>query len=405
MRFAVGLGSMLSVAFVLSGVGIRAACGDDNVLTQKPEIAVSVVTGTPATTDPATPRDAFHLLPGFQVERLFTVPKDKFGSWVSLTVDPKGRIIASDEGNTGLYRITPPPIGSSEPTRVERLDVKLSGAQGLLWAFDSLYVTHSGKSALYRLRDTNGDDQFDEVTKLKDLEGFGDHGPHALRLSPDGRRIYLIAGDHTALPIEIEADPPQRMGGVRKGQRHVTLEAGSKSRPTPNWDEDLLLPRQWDSGGWAVGILAPNGWIAATDPDGKNWEVLTIGFRNAYDLALNADGEVFTYDSDMEPDMGMPWYQPTRILHAAVGADLGSRSGSGRWPSYRVDTLPAAVNIGPGSPVGIEFGYGAKFPARYQRALFALDWSYGTIYAVHLNPEGASYTGAKEEFLCAARCR
>ena len=31
--------------------------------------------------------------------------------------------------------------------------------------------------------------------------------------------------------------------------------------------------------------------------------------------------------------------------------------------------------------------------------LFALDWSYGTIYAVHLNPEGASYTGAEEEFL------
>ena len=25
----------------------------------------------------------------------------------------------------------------------------------------------------------------------------------------------------------------------------------------PNWDEDLLLPRQWDAGGHAVGILAP----------------------------------------------------------------------------------------------------------------------------------------------------
>ncbi len=396
MRFAVGLGFMLSVTLRLAG---NAAFGDEIVVSQKPEIAVSVTTH-PVAADAPVPRDAFHLLPGFQVERLFTVPKDKFGSWVSMTIDPKGRIIAGNEGGSGLFRLTPPPIGGTDSTRVEQLDVHLGTPMGLLFAFDSLYLTRSGGgSGLYRLRDTNGDDQFDEVTKLKDLEGAGDHGPHALRLSPDGKQIYLIAGDHTNSPLEIESDPPQRMGGVRTGQRHATLEAGSKSRPLPNWDEDLLLPRQWDSGGWAVGILAPNGWIAATDPDGKNWEVLTIGFRNAYDMALNADGELFTYDSDMEPDMGMPWYQPTRVLHAVPGADYGSRSGTGRWPSHRVDTLPASVNIGPGSPVGTEFGYGAKFPAKYQRALFALDWSYGTIYAIHLIPDGASYTGTKEEFL------
>ena len=55
--------------------------------------------------------------------------------------------------------------------------------------------------------------------------------------------------------------------------------------------------------------------------------------------------------------------------------------------------------MGPGSPVGVEFGYGAKFPAKYQKALFCLDWSYGTIYAVSVTPEGASYTGTRETFL------
>ena len=50
----------------------------------------------------------------------------------------KGRLIASDQGPAGLFRVTPPPIGSSQPTRVERLDVKLSSAQGLLFAFDAL---------------------------------------------------------------------------------------------------------------------------------------------------------------------------------------------------------------------------------------------------------------------------
>jgi putative heme-binding domain-containing protein len=398
MRFAVGRLQDWLVGLALFGVGISVARGDEAV-TQKPEIATSFVVEPGKPIDPAAPRDAFHLLPGFQVERLFSVPKETHGSWVSMTIDPQGRIIASDEGRSGLYRITPSPIGSNEPTKVERLGVKLSSAQGLLFAFGSLYVTQNGKSALYRLRDTDGDDQFDEVKELAEFAGNGEHGPHGLRLSPDGKQIYLVAGDHTRNPLDIEADLAQRMGGVRTGQRHAKLDADSKSRLSPNWDEDLLLPRQWDSGGWAVGILAPCGWIAATDPDGQTWDLLTTGFRNTYDIALNADGELFAYDSDMEWEYGLSWYHPTRVLHAVAGADFGSRSGTGRWPAYRVDTLPAAVNIGPGSPVGLEFGYGTKFPAKYQRALFALDWSYGTIYAVHLTPDGASYTGTKEEFL------
>src|SRR5690606_12976416 len=44
-------------------------------------------------------------------------------------------------------------------------------------------------------------------------------------------------------------------------------------------------------------------------------------------------------------------------------------------------------------------GYGAKFPAKYQRALFALDWSWGKLYAVHLTEDGPSYAGTKEEFI------
>ena len=386
---------LLAESFFAPAVG-----ADDDVVTQKPELAVSVVAGSEAEKAAETPRDAFHLPPGFQVERLFTVPKDEFGSWASMTFDPKGRVIAAAEGKQGLYRVTPPPIGSSEPTRVERLKVDIPAAQGLLYAFDSLYVTQNGgKSGLLRLRDTDGDDRFDDVKRLKDLSGAGDHGPHALRVSPDGKKLYLIGGNHTAVPIEVQSDPPQRMGGVRTAQRHATLGAGSKSRIAPNWDEDLLLPRQWDAGGHAVGVLAPGGWIAATDPDGKEWELLTVGFRNAYDIALNADGELFTYDADMEWDMGLPWYRPTRVCHATSGGEFGWRSGTGKWPAYRIDSLPEVLNMGPGSPVGVEFGYGAKFPAKYQKALFCLDWSYGTIYAVSVTPEGASYTGTRETFL------
>lgn len=344
----------------------------------------------------------FNTLPGFQVERLFTVPKEELGSWVCLVSDGKGRFIASDQGDKGLYRITPPAPGSSEPTRVEKLDVKLSGAQGMLFAFGGLYVSVNGGpgSGLYRLRDTNNDDQFDEVLKLKEFRGGGEHGPHALRLSPDGKSIYVICGNHTKPPYDVELNAdPQTMGGMRKEPLHATLPANAASRILPNWDEDLLLPRQWDANGHARGVLAPGGWIAATDPEGKSWEVVSIGYRNPYDMAFNADGELFAYDADMEWDMGMPWYRPTRVVHATSGSEFGWRSGTGKWPTYYVDSLPQLVDIGPGSPVGVEFGHGTKFPAKYQRALYILDWTFGTMYAIHIEPEGASYRATKEEFV------
>src|ERR1700723_2672526 len=59
----------------------------------------------------ATPVEAIQSLPGFKVERLYSVPASKEGSWVSMTVDDKGRLIASDQYGS-LYRITAPPIGS-----------------------------------------------------------------------------------------------------------------------------------------------------------------------------------------------------------------------------------------------------------------------------------------------------
>ncbi|MBI1784380.1 cytochrome C, partial [Candidatus Sumerlaeota bacterium] len=169
-----------------------------------------------------------------------------------------------------------------------------------------------------------------------------------------------------------------------------------------NWQEDLLLPRQWDANGHAKGRMAPGGWIAQTDPDGKDWFMYSVGYRNMYDAAFNRFGDFFTYDSDMEWDMGMPWYVPTRICNATSGSDFGWRSGSGRPPAYFEDSLPPVVDIGPGSPTGVVAGLGAKFPARYQDALFALDWTFGTIWAIHLKPLGSSYSGTKEEFVSGA---
>ncbi|QDV51876.1 c-type cytochrome [Gimesia fumaroli] len=329
----------------------------------------------------ATPVDQIKLLKGFKIELLYSVPTDVQGSWVSMTIDPKGRLIASDQYGA-LYRITPAKIGSQDnDTKVEKLPVDMGMAHGLLYAFDSLYaVVNGGKerpSGLYRLKDTNGDDQFDDIKFLREIKGAGEHGPHAIILSPDKKSLYIAAGNHTDLPAPEKSVVPQ------------------------NWDEDLLLPRLWDARGHAAGKLAPGGWICRTDPEGKEFEVVSIGFRNEYDIAFNPEGELFTYDADMEWDVGSPWYRPTRVNHVTSGSEFGWRSGTGKWPDYYPDSLPAIVNIGQGSPTGIVFGTGTKFPAKYQEALFISDWSYGIIYAVHMKPQGASYVATYEKFASA----
>ena len=351
---------------------------------------------------PAAAAEPFNTRPGFAVERLFVVPKDELGSWVSITSDPQGRLIASDQGDKGLVRITPAPLDGSKPTIVERIPVAVSGAQGLLWAFDALYAVCNGGpgSGLYRITDADGDDSLDTVEKLREFAGGGEHGPHNIVLSPDGKRLFVICGNHTKVPFDLkDVTEPQTMGGIRGNQRRVALPADGTSRLPANWDEDQIIPRMWDANGHATGILAPGGYVVSTDPQGKQWEIWTAGYRNPYDLAWNADGELFVYDADMEWDFGSPWYRPTRVNHATSGSELGWRSGSGKWPASFPDSLPALVDIGPGSPVGVAFGYGAKFPAQYQRALYICDWTFGTMYAIHLEPDGSTYKGVKEEFV------
>ncbi len=325
-----------------------------------------------------TPAANLKVAKDFKVDLLYNVPKDQQGSWVAMCVDPRGRLIVSDQYGK-LYRVTLPPVNSTAEAKVELIDVKIGAAQGLLCAFDSLYVMvnedQTYARGLYRVRDTNGDDKYDEVKLLRKLEGGGEHGPHGIILSPDKKSIYVIIGDQTKL-TEING-----------------------SKVPLDWSEDHLIPRLSDGNGFMKGVLAPGGWIAKVSPDGSNWELHCTGFRNEYDAAFNPAGDLFTYDADMEWDLNTPWYRPTRICHAISGAEFGWRNGAGKWPAYYIDSFGAAVNVGPGSPTGVTFGYGAKFPARYQEALFACDWSFGKLYAVHLTPAGSTYTGVLEEFI------
>ncbi|MGN6436790.1 MAG: c-type cytochrome [Agriterribacter sp.] len=351
-------------------------------------------------TGPVDPKvEKLKLPPGFKADRLYGPSENKEGSWVSMAFDDKGRLIASDQYGA-IYRLTLPPIGadSTQKTKIEKLKittdqvvaadttgkkVSIGYAHGLLYAFNSLYVivSHSKdeqmdkSSGLYRLQDTDGDDEFDKVTLLKSLKGEGEHGPHSVVLAPDGKSLYVVCGNHTDVP-----------------------EMNSYRLPS-NWKEDNLFPLFTDPNGHAVDRKAPGGWIAHVDSTGSNWELVSAGYRNEFDIAFNDLGDMFTYDSDMEWDFGTPWYRPTRICHATSGSEFGWRTGNSKWSPTYPDNLPAVVNVGQGSPTNVVYGGKAKFPEKYRKAVFAFDWSFGIIYAILIEPDGASYKATGEEFV------
>ena len=325
---------------------------------------------------------------GFTLDELYRPTDRKMGTWVALAEAPNGRFYACDQWGD-IYYFQIPAIGEVlDSTQVDSLDLDIGRAHGLMWAFNSLYVAVNYNwerddeevkhgSGVYRLTDKDNDGNLDHVELLLRLDGAGEHGPHSFVLSPDETEIYFIAGNHTKIPDEVKKN----------------------SRISTNWDEDNLLPPYLDARGHANEIKAPGGWIAKMDPEGNEWELISVGYRNPFDFAFNDHGELFVFDADMEWDFGMPWYRPIRVCHATSGSEFGWRTGSGKWPTYYPDALPSVVDLGQGSPTGVLFGAGLSFPSRYQRGLFINDWSFGTMYFIELTEDGSSYRGSKEEFI------
>jgi putative heme-binding domain-containing protein len=351
-----------------------------SALAQKNKKASPEGTGAPQSVKAGA---ALKLLPGFQAELLYTVPFETQGSWVNLALDGKGRILASDQYG-GLYRFPAPSPGKPlDPATIQPVPAPIRGINGLLWVGDALYASVNDyeqkiTNGLYRVTDSDGDDQLDKVELLRAIESRNDHGVHALLLAPDKSSIFYITGNG-AKPTEVET----WMGTKRFG-------------------EDHLLPRMPDGRGFMRDVMGPGGIIYRVSLDGKRFDAYSTGFRNIFDGGFHRDGELFTYDADMEYDFNTSWYRPTRINHVTSGSEWGWRNGAGKWPTFYPDNLPPAVEIGPGSPTGVVFGYGAKFPAKYQDAMFIQDWSRGKIHAVHFTPSGSSYTATKEDFLSGA---
>ena len=257
-------------------------------------IAIAFASGCSRDGTPQSVLDAdtqITLPEGFDAEILYSVPASQ-GSWVAMAFDPQGRLVVSDQDSDGVFRVTLPPDGPVDPeTGVERLTGfpydpipwgrrTVGGALGFLFAFDSLYM--SSMKGFYRIRDTDGDDTFDEFTLIKKLDVGYEHSAHCIIETEDGESLYLVSGNHSDLPDDVDSLQP------------------------PVWGLDSLLSPLPDPMGHAVGVKAPGGWICRISPDGDEWTMVASGLRNSVDLAINREGELFTADSDLEFDVGSP---------------------------------------------------------------------------------------------------
>ena len=348
----------------------------------------------------STPVEAFRVPENFAVELVYEVPLDKQGSWVAMAVDntpnkgdqkTNGTLIVSDQYG-GLYRVylddenddTASSVlaKSDNDLRIVPIAQSVGMVQGICPTTDGLYVNINGNagkgSGTYRLQDLDNDGSFETTTHIIPIKGSGEHGPHAIIPGSDGR-LYMCCGDASELPENIV-----------------------RSRVPKVWGNDFMLGRMPDGRGFMADNMGPGGFVVSFKPDGSDLELVALGFRNEYDIAFNKNDDLFSYDADMEWDVGTPWYRPTRVNHVVSGVDFGWRNGTGKYPPYAADSFGSVVDIGYGSPTGIAFAYDTNFPEPYRSSLLIGDWSYGVIYSLALDPVGGTYTADAKPFISAA---
>jgi putative heme-binding domain-containing protein len=274
----------------------------------------------------------------------------------TMTIDDDGRVLVA---GPGYVRVLVDDDGDGYADRaVDLIDGLKDGPMGLLAEGEFLFVVSDG--GLKRYRGYNGKDKLQGPPEtLLTLKTVSEHDAHAVRRGPDGW-LYLLCGNNA---------------GVRK-----EIITGTRSP-----------------------VKEPiAGALVRLSPDFKTVEVVADGYRNPYSFDFNVDGEPFTYDSDNERCVGLPWYEGCRFYHIVPGGNYGWRSPqlSETWrkPPYFADVVAPVCDTGRGSPTGIVCYRHTRFPQQYRGGFFLADWTFGRIYHVPLKASGSSYSGKQETF-------
>ena len=217
----------------------------------------------------------------------------------------------------------------------------------------TVYVMHPPTLTAYR--DTNGDGIADEsidiVTGLGfDLEFRGaDHTTNNIQLGPDGW-LYVAVGDY---------------GFVKA--------VGTDGRQ----------------------IQHRGGAVVRVRPDGTNLEIVALGTRNIFDVALDPFAHMFARDNTNDGD---GW--DTRLHYLAPGANMGYPM---LYQNFKPEHFPSLADYGAGAGVGSVWLQDPTWPAGFNNTLYTGDWTMQKIYRHALTPNGAIYDITQDDFLSVPR--
>ncbi|HEX4589707.1 MAG TPA: hypothetical protein VH120_07245, partial [Gemmataceae bacterium] len=297
---------------------------------------------------------------GFKVPAVFTVTEvagDDFAhDCYTLTINPKGQVVVAGRG---YIRLLIDDDGDGKADRmIEIADNPKDGAMGLLWEGETLWAVGDGGLRRFTIgSDGKAAGPSQLVYKLKT---GGEHDAHALRRGPDGW-LYLLCGNDTG------------------------VSAKDARLPTSPIREPIA------------------GAVLRFPPDMSGCEIVADGLRNPYGFDFNDDGELFTFDSDNERCVGLPWYEGCRLYQVFAGGHYGwrapQRAAFWRMPPYFPDVVAPLADLGRGSPTGVACYRHRQFPEKYRGGLFLGDWTFGRVYYAALSPAGSTYTAKVETFL------
>jgi putative heme-binding domain-containing protein len=309
---------------------------------------------------PAFLDEQFELPAGFRIYRAATA--ELSGGSYDLAFDGQGRLLVGD-GNAIRRLNDADRDGVFDSFEVIATGLGWRGPQGLLVWGDRLFAVGGDGIQVFEGY-TSASGLVHKGRLGRPFRTGGDHEAHTILRGHDGH-LYFISGD----------------GGGVSNRFHIT-EATSP----------VLFER-------AASVFR-------ISPDGDRWECVSAGGRNPPNLGQNYLGELFSFDSDMEWHVGLPWWRPVRLNHWLVGGDQGWQE-VGAYPPYFIDGLPGILDVGRGSPTWGVFYEHVQFPSRYENSFLVCDYRWkresndqyatsGRLVAFFLKREGAGWKATME---------
>jgi len=282
-----------------------------------------------------------------------------------LDVDPQGRVWVCEGVN---YRAKAKPPFRTTGDRIVRLEdtdgdgrcdrstvfyegTDIEAPLGIYFAGDRIFVSQSPDIFTLDIRPDGSAGE-----KRSFLTGFGgrnhDHGVHSVFLGPDGL-LYGAFGNEGA---------------------HVTDRGGGKIATD--------------------GKPYFGGCVFRCNVDGTGLKILAHNFRNNYECALDAFGNIWQSDND---DDGNQW---GRFTYVMTGGNYGFLGPTGRhWSQEKKShfhmedpgVVPTLLRTGAGSPTGLCVYEGDLLPEKYRGVPIHTDAGPRVVQCFRAKPLGAGW--------------